>query len=201
MLTRTLIAARGQLRKTIVQMSNQIRGLMKTFGLIVPKGAGSVFEGHVRRLLAGEAALAQIMLPLLEAWRSLRSRAVDLDRQLIASARKSEASRLLMSIPGVGAVTASSYVAAIEVQIVALGRRMARAYNQALPVRRGGLWRPYLAPGRRSSVGSPLRGGNDDPHAGGRQQCVARLGSEAARKTRVQARNGSGGEEARRHHA
>lgn len=114
MLTRTLVAARGQLRKTIVQMSNQIRGLMKTFGLIVPKGAGSVFENHVRQLLAGEAALARIMLSLLEAWRSLRSRAVELDRQLIASARQNEASALLMSIPGVGAVTASSYVAAVE---------------------------------------------------------------------------------------
>ena len=95
-------------------MSNQIRGLMKTFGLIVPKGAGSVFENHVRRLLAGADALARIMLPLLEAWRSLRSRAVDLDRQLISSARKNEASALLMSIPGVGAVTAASYVAAVE---------------------------------------------------------------------------------------
>jgi len=114
MLTRTLIAARGQLRKTIVQMSNQVRGLMKTFGLIVPKGAGSVFENHVRRLLTGEAALARIMLPLLEAWRSLRSRAVEPDRQLIASARQNKASALLMSIPGVGAVTASSYVAAVE---------------------------------------------------------------------------------------
>jgi len=114
MLTRTLVAARGQLRKTIGQLSNQIRGLMKTFGLVVPKGAGRVFEDHVRRLLAGDAALARIMLPLLEAWRSLRSRAAELDRQLITSARTNEASALLMSIPGVGAVTASSYVAAIE---------------------------------------------------------------------------------------
>tara|TARA_R110000868_G_scaffold104563_1_gene288007 strand:+ start:634 stop:1464 length:831 start_codon:yes stop_codon:yes gene_type:complete len=114
MLTRTLVAARGQLRKTIGQLSNQIRGLMKTFGLIVPKGAGRVFEDHVRRLLAGDAALARIMLPLLEGWRSLRSRAAELDRQLITSARMNEASALLMSIPGVGAVTASSYVAAIE---------------------------------------------------------------------------------------
>jgi transposase len=114
MLTRTMVAARGQLRKTIVQLSNQIRGLMKTFGLIVPKGAGRVFEGHVRRLLADEAALARIMLPLLEAWRSLRTRAADLERQLLAASRGNEASMLLMSIPGVGAVTASSYVAAVE---------------------------------------------------------------------------------------
>lgn len=80
----------------------------------MPKGAGIVFEKHVRRLLTDEAALAQIMLPLLEAWRSLRTRAVDLNRQLIASVRNNKASKLLMSIPGVGAVTSSSYVAAIE---------------------------------------------------------------------------------------
>lgn len=114
MLTRTLVAARAQLRKTIGQMSNQIRGLMKTFGLVVPKGAGRVFEDNIRRLLAGEAALSRIMLPLLEAWRSLRARAAELDKQLISSSRGNEASALLMSIPGVGAVTASSYVAAIE---------------------------------------------------------------------------------------
>jgi transposase len=114
MLTRTLVAARGQLRKTITQLSNQIRGLMKTFGLIVPKGIGRVFEDHVRRLLEGNAGLARIMLPLLDAWRSLRLRTAELDRQLITSARSNEASALLMSIPGVGAVTASSYVAAIE---------------------------------------------------------------------------------------
>lgn len=114
MLTRTLVAGRGQLRKTIGQLSNQIRGLMKTFGLVVPQGAGRVFEDHVRRLLADDAALARIMLPLLEAWRSLRSRAAELDRQLITAARTNQASALLMSIPGVGAVTASSYVAAIE---------------------------------------------------------------------------------------
>jgi len=114
MLTRTLVSARGQLRKTIAQLSNQIRGLMKTFGLVVPDGAGRVFEDNVRRLLANEAALARIMLPLLEAWRSLRTRAAELEKQLLASSRGNEASALLMSIPGVGAVTASSYVAAIK---------------------------------------------------------------------------------------
>ena len=116
MLTRTLVAGRGQLRNAIVQMLNQIRGLMKTFGLVVPKGAGRVFEGHVRRLLADEAALARIMLPLLEAWRGLRGRAAELDRQLLASSRQNKASALLMTIPGVGAVTASSYVAAVEIR-------------------------------------------------------------------------------------
>src|SRR3954453_17128364 len=49
--------------------SNQIRGLMKTFGLVVPAGKGSRFEAHVRALLADQEGLAPILLPLLEAWR------------------------------------------------------------------------------------------------------------------------------------
>ncbi len=114
MLTRTLVAARNQMLKATTQLSNQIRGLMKTFGLVVPKGAGRVFEGHVRSLLASNAGLEQIILPVLEAWRGLRARAAELSKQLVASARASEQCQLLSSIPGVGAVTASSFVAAIE---------------------------------------------------------------------------------------
>lgn len=114
MLSRTLVGARTQLIKISTELSNQIRGLMKTFGLVVPKGAGHVFEANVRRLLADNDGLARIMLPLLEAWRSVRGRAAELDRQVIAAARESAQCRLLMSIPGVGAVTATSFTAAIE---------------------------------------------------------------------------------------
>ena len=36
MLMRTLVGARSQLLRISIQLSNQIRGIMKTFGLIVP---------------------------------------------------------------------------------------------------------------------------------------------------------------------
>jgi transposase len=114
MLTRTLVAARNQLLKMTIQLSNQVRGLMKTFGLVVPKGAGRVFEGHVRSLLSDNAGLEKIILPMLEAWRGMRAHTAELSKQLVASARVSEQCRLLSSIPGIGAVTASSFVAAIE---------------------------------------------------------------------------------------
>lgn len=114
MLTRTLVTARNQLLNISTQLSNQIRGVMKTFGLIVPKGTGRVFDGHVRKLLDGNDGLAMIIMPLLDAWYGIRLRAADLDRQLVAAARQSRAAKLLMTIPGIGAVTAVSYVAAIE---------------------------------------------------------------------------------------
>jgi transposase len=114
LLTHTLVAARTRLVRICTELSNQIRGLMKTFGLIVPGGKGATFSTHVRMLLEGDEALSQIILLILSTWQSMRSQAADLSRQLIAAARQSPSSQLLMSIPGVGAVTATSFVAAIE---------------------------------------------------------------------------------------
>ena len=85
---------------------------MKTFGLLVPAGKGSIFEKNVRSLLADQAGLASIVLPMLEAWRGIRIRAAELGRQLVA--RQNQACRILMSIPGIGAITATAFTTAIE---------------------------------------------------------------------------------------
>ncbi|WEX90100.1 IS110 family transposase [Sinorhizobium garamanticum] len=114
MLTRTLVATRTRLVRITTELSNQIRGIMKTFGLVVPAGKGSTFEKNVRRLLVDQDGLASIVLPMLEAWRGIRIRAAELGRQLVREARQSQACRILMSIPGVGAITATSFTTAIE---------------------------------------------------------------------------------------
>lgn len=111
---RTLIAARAQLLGMTTQLTNQIRGFMKTFGLIVPKGTGRVFDFHVRELVANDGPLAQIILPLLDVWLELRKRAARLSQHLLATARQSSATKLLMTISGIGAITAISYLAAVE---------------------------------------------------------------------------------------
>ena len=114
MLTRALVSTRTRLVQISTELSNQIRGIMKTFGLVVPAGKGSTFEKNVRSLLVDQDGLAPILLPMLEAWRSIRIRAAELGRQLVAEARQSQACRIVMSIPGIGAITATSFVAAIE---------------------------------------------------------------------------------------
>ena len=58
MLTRTLVAARTRLVRITTELSNQIRGVMKTFGLLVPGGKGSTFEKNVRSLLVDRDGLA-----------------------------------------------------------------------------------------------------------------------------------------------
>lgn len=114
MLTRTLVGARNQLTRMTTQLSNQIRGVMKTFGLIVPPGKGSKFERNVRNLLADRAELAAIVLPLLDAWLGIRTQVAKLATQIISTARQNHDCRLLMSVPGIGAITATSFVSAIE---------------------------------------------------------------------------------------
>ena len=114
MRVKALTGARSQLLGMSTELSNLIRGIMKTFGLVVPKGQGGVFEMNVSDLLAGGNAIDCIIMPLLNAWRAVRARTAELDRQLIASARQSTVCRLLMTMPGIGTVTAASYAAAVE---------------------------------------------------------------------------------------
>ena len=46
MLVRSLLGARTQLLGIVTELSNQIRGLMKTFGLVVPKGGRQDLRGQ-----------------------------------------------------------------------------------------------------------------------------------------------------------
>jgi len=114
MLARTLVAARTRLVRIGTELSNQIRDLMKTFGLILPPATGSKFKRQVEALLADNADLSRIIRPLLEAWHAVRLRAAELGRKLLADARRSDGCLLIMSIPGVGVVTATSFIIAIE---------------------------------------------------------------------------------------
>ena len=135
MLMRTLISARRQLMKMRVQLSNQIRGLLKTFGLVVPKGAGSVFERNVVSLLEGEDNLARIILPLLKAWSDIRLRVAELTKQLVAMAGADQRCRLLTSVPGVGTVTATAFAAAVEDSINFKNSRAVGAWVGLTPKR------------------------------------------------------------------
>jgi hypothetical protein len=53
MLVKAVLGARWQLVGMTADLSNQIRGITKTFGLVVPKGSGGLFEKNVRMLLDG----------------------------------------------------------------------------------------------------------------------------------------------------
>jgi transposase len=62
----------------------------------------------------GEPRLGRLVAPLLEVRRSLVEQIQTYDRCLIAIARRHAVVRRLMGVPGVGAVTAVAFVAAID---------------------------------------------------------------------------------------
>jgi transposase len=68
---RATLGVRKQLVGMRTEMINQIRGLMKIFGLILPKGSGTRFEASVRARLAEQAELGSLIEPLLTVWRAV----------------------------------------------------------------------------------------------------------------------------------
>ncbi len=138
MLARTLVAARTRLVRMGAELSNQIRGLIKTFGLIVPPVMGSKFERHVEALLVDNADLARIIRPLPGAPFAFAPRSWDAS----CWRTRGDAGQLLMSIPGIGVVTApasSPRSRTHELQALTIGRSLGRADHPALPVRRNRL--------------------------------------------------------------
>jgi transposase len=63
MLAKALLGARRQLLSVSLALENQIRGILKTFGRIVPKGGGGLFEKKVRVLITEDAAIAAVIMP------------------------------------------------------------------------------------------------------------------------------------------
>jgi len=114
MLAKALLRGRSQLLSMSLALENQIRGILKTFGRIVPKGAGGLFEKNVRALITDDGEIAAVIMPLLQARGMARSKCAALDRRLIRSVQEDVTCRMLMTMPGVGPLTAVAYVAALE---------------------------------------------------------------------------------------
>jgi transposase len=113
-LLRALLASHGMLVATRCALENQIRDLLKTFGLVLGEGGPRRFEIRLRELLAAEPRLGRLLAPLLEVRRSLVEQIRTYDRCLVAIARRHAVVRRLMGVPGVGAVSAVAFVSAID---------------------------------------------------------------------------------------
>src|SRR6476646_9863789 len=92
-----LLVARSRLVSQRQATANTIRGLLKTFGLIVAKGSKGLFPVRVRQQIAGNPALIAIIEPLLAVWYAIRDQVAMLDRQMLARARNDQVARRLRS--------------------------------------------------------------------------------------------------------
>jgi transposase len=111
---RMVLITRAQLVSQRQAVANTLRGLLKTFGHVVRKGAAGPFASRVRTVCEGNSALSVIAEPMLAVWQSLREQIAVLDRQLLKRAKTDPAARRLMTIPAVGVIVALAYVAVID---------------------------------------------------------------------------------------
>lgn len=112
---RALLSSRRAVLDKCVDLENEIRGLLKVFGVRlsshVPHGA---YDPTVRPLVADRPALLPALGPLLDARLVLYRTYLQLDNQVKAVVRADPVCQRLMTVPGVGAITALTFRAAVD---------------------------------------------------------------------------------------
>ena len=96
------------------EVANQLRGLLKVFGHVIGAAGGEKFDARARELAAGDTTLTITAEALLAARAALAAQVARLDKLLLAQARQDPACQRLMTVPGVGAITATAFIATID---------------------------------------------------------------------------------------
>ena len=112
-LQRILVKARRHLVGQRRDTENAIRGFLAALGLRFPKGSGKL-AARVREALRERPDLAPMIEPLLASAETQKAQIKRLDEEVRREARTSPASRLLMTVGGVGPITALAYTATID---------------------------------------------------------------------------------------
>jgi transposase len=111
---RAVLQARQRLVGMRTTLYNQVRGLLKTFGVVLPSGKGATFVDLVRSRAAHLPTLQLVLEALLGAWREVHNQITGLDRSLRRAAKDREVCRRWMRMPGVGPLTAVAFHTAID---------------------------------------------------------------------------------------
>jgi transposase len=111
---RSLIIARKKLVGQRVTLENQIRGLAVVFGVRLPRALTAAFIDQALKASEGIAGLSAAMRGLIAARTAVMTAVAAIDADMRRMTRASDACRRLMTIPGVGQLTALAFAAAID---------------------------------------------------------------------------------------
>lgn len=106
--------ARDLLVRQRTQLLNAVRGLLAEHGWVAPKGlfhASAMFAKIEDPSCALPASARDVFLVMIASVRALDERIHLLDREIAKRAREDETARRLMTIPGVGPITATALIA------------------------------------------------------------------------------------------
>jgi transposase len=92
----------------------QIRGLLKTFGLILGPGNTDALIRRAEALAEGHPMVSSLVAKLAEVRRHVVAQVAALDRDLRRLVRSEPTLRRFMTVPGVGPITAVAFLSTID---------------------------------------------------------------------------------------
>jgi transposase len=111
---RALLVGRKLLQAKLRDVELSIRGILRGFGLKVGEISKGKFAARVRELIAGHEMLEAVIGAMLTAREGLQAEFMRLHRQMLGIVRGDEICRRLMTVPGVGALVAVTFKAAVD---------------------------------------------------------------------------------------
>lgn len=111
---RAVLSTRRALQKAVLDIEHSLRGVLRNFGLKLGAISKGRYEERVRELVSGNVMLEAASQAVLGARDRLRRELAGVERQLRDLARQDQACRLMMTMPGVGALVALTVRAAID---------------------------------------------------------------------------------------
>ncbi len=111
---RAVLSARKMLQQALIDLELSLRGVLRNFGLKMGAVTKLRFEARVRELVDGNLMLERTAAPVLRARQELRTELAGLEKLLRDLARTDPDCRLMMTMPGVGAVVALTMRSAVD---------------------------------------------------------------------------------------
>jgi transposase len=112
---RMLLANRKMLLTKQIDIENEIRGTLRVFGLkLSGRIQQSTFERQAMELISDRPQLVAMVRPMLVARAALREQCAVLHKMMLKAVRLDDTCRRLMTVPGVGSLTAVTFVTTID---------------------------------------------------------------------------------------
>lgn len=111
---RVLYKSRSSLVFMRSDVVNQIRGTLRLFGIFIKGVAGVGFEQRIEGMIKEGGTMAAPLNALLSVLKTIKAEIEELDEKILDHAWADPSCRALMTIPGVGPMTAAHFVLAVE---------------------------------------------------------------------------------------
>lgn len=106
---RSILVARARLVRIRRDLENQIRSMLKESGLLFPRAICRQFREHVVQLLTEEHPLHTVVTGLITVHEKVHAEQKMLDGRIRQLAKADAITRRLMTVPGIGVVTALTF--------------------------------------------------------------------------------------------